>query len=96
MKYLVNENAYTISYVELRELYQTYKALNNEEFKRRLPEVLHFACICAFYKEIPTHICLSDEGVIHQLVHLLHLTDEEPLIKVAEIREQFNKELKLA
>tara|TARA_R100000541_G_scaffold56859_1_gene66547 strand:+ start:224 stop:514 length:291 start_codon:yes stop_codon:yes gene_type:complete len=96
MEYLVNNKKFTISYKELKSLYNDFVNLTDEEFKKRLPEVIHFACICAFLKEIPTSNCLSDEGVIHQLAHLLHLTDEEPLIKVAEIREQFNKELKLA
>ena len=35
---------------------------------------------------------LSDEGLIHQLIHLMHIPDE-PLINVIAIRSQFEAEL---
>lgn len=68
--------------------------MSDAEFMSSLPDVLHFACIAAFIKEMGREV-LSDEGVIHQLVHLMSITDE-PLIDLRAVRRQFAEQLQIA
>lgn len=93
--YLVDGNFYSLSYSALKDDYTRFSMMTDTEFLLKLSEILHFACICCFLKEIPTSVCLSDRGIIHELVHLLHLKDcnGRPL---AEVRELFNNQLRLS
>ncbi len=93
--YLVNDRKYGVSYSDLRERHISCCAMTDAEFVGKLPEVLHLACIIAWFKELPTDHVLSDEGVIHQLVHLLHIPSCE-LVVLADVRKQFAEDLKLA
>ena len=94
MEYLINENKYNLSYVELRDKYNEICSLSLQSFLARLPEVLHLACVISFLKEVPSYNTLSDEGLIHELVHLLHIPNE-PLVCAEKIKKQFEEEMKL-
>jgi len=94
MEYLINGNKYNLSYVELRDKYNEICSLSLQSFLARLPEVLHLACVISFLKEIPNEHIVGDEGLIHELVHLLHIPDE-PLVCAEKIKEQFETEMKL-
>ena len=83
-----------VSYQELRGLYLNITEMSDNEFMSKIPEILHVACIIAWFKEIGRDATLSDVGIIHQLVHLLHIPDE-PTIVLSEIRNQFNTLLEL-
>jgi len=87
---------YALSYQELKEHYTLFCEMSDDEFNTKLPEIIHFACIVCFLKEVPSYICLSDTGIIHELAHLLHFKDhDEQPVKLAEIRKQFEIDLKL-
>lgn len=94
IEYKIGKNKYGLSYSELKEYYILHKEMTDEEFIKNLPSALHLACIICFLKEIPTYLCLSDNGVVHELVHLLEHGETE-LIKLSQIRKKFNKQLKL-
>lgn len=95
MQYLIEGDKYILHYQELKEQYILHIAMSDEEFMKNLPSALHLACVICFLKEIPTYICLSDKGVIHELTHLLqHGTDE--LIILKDIRKVFKQQLKLS
>lgn len=91
MEYLVAGHKYSFSYSELKEDYERFRAMRDEEFLKQAINALHFACFVCFVKEVPSYICLSDVGVIHQLIHLINpSTRETALGELREIREMFN------
>lgn len=94
MDYLVNGRTYVFHYQNLKDKYNYFKSLTNEEFLKELPAVLHFACYVAYVKELSNEVTISDEGIIHELIHLLHIPDEL-LIDINKIRKKFNKLLEL-
>jgi hypothetical protein len=94
MTYLSGKTQYNFVYSDLRELFNKYSAFTDEEFMVNLIEILHFSCFVCYLKGYETETTLSDEGIIHQLVHLLHIPDE-PVIDLQEIREQFNNLIKI-
>lgn len=65
------DGLYVISYSSLREDYRRYVAMSDDEFKRNLVQVLHFACVTCWLKEAKAQHVLADNGIIHELVHLL-------------------------
>lgn len=95
MTYSVGNNKYYLSYNNLQERYLEVVNYTDEQFKTNIIEILHLACIISYFKELPAECTISDEGIIHQLVHLMHIPNE-PLIDLTEIRNQFNTLLKLA
>lgn len=78
LEYRDNGKTYSFSYSDLREHYQRYRAMTDDEFFKRktLTAALHFAVYASFIKELPTSMVLSDEGLIHQMVHHLHIGKE--------------------
>jgi len=94
MKYLSEGATFDLSYQELRERYFEFCEMNDQSFIDRLPEALHLACIICFLKEIPTYVCLTDKGIIHELVHILSNTGTTT--GLGEIRDLFKKTLCLA
>lgn len=95
MEYIVEGKTYNLSYSDLKEKYINISELSIDKFLLVLPEVLHLTCIISFLKEVPTYNTFSDTGLIHELVHLLHIGDE-PLVNAEKIRQQFINEMKLS
>jgi hypothetical protein len=93
MDYLVNGHKYKLSYRQLKEHYNQFCDMTDEEFLKNLPGAAHLACIICFIKEIPTSSCLNDEGIIHQLIHLIDIPSTKK--ELPEIREEFRRELQL-
>lgn len=94
MEYTVDGSTYTLHYQELREKYNELCSVSDEEFMKKLPEALHLACVICYLKEVPTYLCLSDKGIIHELVHLLHIP-EGNTATLRDIRKLFEFWLKL-
>lgn len=94
MEYIVNDSLYSWSYSEMKRDYERICLLTDEEFISDLKNILHLACFVSYIKELGSDSTLGDEGIIHQLVHLMCLDD--PIIDIKEIREQFETLLKLA
>lgn len=94
MEYLVEGLRYSLSYKDLRKRYNEMIELSDEDFLERLPEALHLACVICYLKETPIEHALSDMGVIHELVHLLHIK-EDTLADLPRIRLVFKNVLEL-
>lgn len=94
MEYLINGNKYNLSYTDLRERYDEICSLSLQSFLARIPEILHLTCMISFLKEVPSYSTLGDEGLIHELIHLLHIPNE-PLVCAEKIKKQFEEEMKL-
>jgi hypothetical protein len=93
MEYLINNNKYHLSYKELQEQYWLYCRMSNDDFIKNLSGALHLACVILWDKRASIDV-LNDEGLIHQLIHLLDIPNE-PLIRIQNIREDFEQHLKL-
>lgn len=93
MEYLVGEKKYNLSYSDLRERYHEFCNLSDDEFKSRLSEILHFACIVSYLKELPNECTVSDEGIIHEISHLMCFIHTFGELKL--VREKFGKLLRL-
>jgi hypothetical protein len=94
MDYLVEGTIYGLDYQELKKTHEEMCALPDNRFLKKLPEAIHLACIISFFKELRTCDVLSDEGIIHELVHLLSGT--EVTTTLDEIRKEFKQKLKLS
>ena len=92
MKYLVNGNHYSVKYSELKGHYDTFCKMEDEEFMKELTNALHLAVMICWFKDTPSEYSLGDEGIVHELVHLLTNTNVRTLV---EIREDFEIILKL-
>ncbi len=86
---------YSLSYSDLREKYNEFVAMSDYEFKEKCVAALHLACVICFLKEIPTQYCLSDRGIVHELVHWLHIGDNNTT-SFSDIRELYKTQLQLA
>lgn len=97
MNYTIAGREYSASYQGLREEHTRFVGMTDKRFLKELPAALHFAVFVCWFKELPASQVLSDEGIVHQLAHLIHLKGE-PLVmaRLGEIRELFNKQLQLA
>lgn len=94
LTYKVNNSEYQVSYKELKEWYETVRSYSDAEFVLKLPEIIHLTCMLCWFKEVPMDQVIGDEGIVHQLAHLLHIPNE-PIINLVEIRNQFNNLCKL-
>lgn len=93
MIYNLDNKKFELNYNKLKEQYNYFCSLSNEQFLMEIKEALHLAVIICFLKEIPNEKCLSDTGIIHELVHLL---TPDPIHDLEEIREKFKTDLKIA
>lgn len=96
LEYKVDNHTYGFSYKELKEEYFKHIEMSDKKFMENLPSALHLACFICFIKEVPTYICLSDKGIIHELTHLLQHGQTDAVINLKDIRKLFKKQLKLA
>ena len=90
--YKVGNKRFLYDKKSLKFSFNTYKEYSNEEFLENIVDILHFAVFACWLKEIPGDDCLSDDGIVHELVHLL----KENTIKhvdLEKIRTKFNKTL---
>lgn len=91
-----SDGKYVISYSSLREDFQRYSAMSDDEFRGSLIQVLHFACVVCWFKEKQAQWILSDVGIIHELVHLLEGFYQDNDAQFQKIRQLFNEECQLA
>lgn len=91
--YTLENKTFKLSYSELRAEYKKFCAMSDSDFMDNLKDALHLSCIICYLKEVPAYVCLSDVGIVHQLVHLL---DTEPMVELAEVRREFEEVLKLS
>lgn len=94
IEYLSGSNTFSLSYKELKNQYHIFCEMSDKDFLNEIPDALHLACLICFLKEIPTYVCLTDKGIIHELIHLLK--KDQTTTELKEIRELFKITLELA
>ena len=94
MEYIVEGKKFGLSYKELKWKHHDICQLSDEEFMKNLVDAAHLACMICFLKGTPTEACLSDTGIVHELIHLM--TPGQTTTPLKEIREKFKKELELS
>lgn len=95
IEYIEDGHKYTFSYSETKEHYYRICNYTDTEFKENIVEILHIACFICYLKEVGIGV-LGDRGLIHELVHHLHLKDEPLNQSIHELRSQFQTICKLA
>lgn len=85
---------FSLHYAELKQEHARVCMMDDEEFMTNLPEVTHLAVAIAYTKELGLDETLGDCGIIHQLLHLMHIPGE-PQIVLADIRQQYKTLLML-
>ena len=93
MEYSLENKRYSLQYQDLKSEYLSFCNMSDEQFIDNIEKALHLACIICYLKGFGNSV-LADNGIIHELVHLLDL--ETTIIDLREIREQFEEVLKLA
>jgi len=97
LDYLIENHRYVLEYSKLKEDFERYHAMHDEEFLNNLIPVLHFVCVVSYLKETPGQVLTNDEGLIHQLVHLLdEQTKPDALHELRAIRMRFDSLCRLA
>lgn len=91
-KYKDNNKEFYLDVNMLKEQYLDFFYMTDEEFQENIYDALHFACYVCFLKNIPTKDILSDEGLIHSLVHLLSKSTRK-FVEIKQIRKKFNEML---
>jgi hypothetical protein len=94
IEYLSDGKKFLMSYQELKEHHYRISCMTDEGFLNNLTDALHLACFICYLKEIPTYVCLTDTGIIHELVHL-SISPDTAVNQLHDIREMFNKLLEL-
>jgi hypothetical protein len=65
--------------------------MTDRQFLKNVVPALHFVCIVSYLKATPGYVLTNDEGLIHQMVHLLDKNTREAVTpRLKEIREQFD------
>ena len=77
MLYKVGEREFALDFKSLEYSYQSFTIMSDEEFMENIIDVLHYACYVCWLKNIPTKECLSDDGIIHELIHLAKNTTKQ-------------------
>lgn len=95
MDYLVEGKRYILSYSDLKTDYLDYVSMPDDQFFNDIPKVLHFVCVVSYLKEIPSNILVSDEGIIHQLVHLLDGTSNDTNFNVERVKRRIRRDFKV-
>lgn len=89
-----SKNEYGLSFEELEEEFVALVEMNDNNFFKNISRAIHFAVFICYIKQIPSYLCLADEGIIHELVHLLQHGKRGGIKKFSSIRKQFKRELK--
>lgn len=86
---------FSLSYQGLREEHERMVALDDAAFLLQLPAAAHLACIIGWLKELGPNATIGDCGIVHEIVHLMHLGLEESTTGLDEIRGSFAHLLRL-
>lgn len=95
IEYIVDDKKYSLNYQELCEKYHEFIGLTDRQFRERLPEAMHLACIISYLKGINANNLVSDQGLLHLIAHQMHIP-QHTTSEFREMRRQFKLFLKLA
>lgn len=74
--YFLDDMRYGFNLESLVNDYNRYSKMSQKEFEDNLPRILHFAVFVAFYKNLNSVETISDNGILHTLIHLLQFREE--------------------
>jgi len=89
-EYSIGETKYVFDKKRLKHLYNKYLNYSDQEFQDDAIDILHFACYVSWLKEIDANELLADDGLIHELVHLLKQNTRN-YVNIETLREKFDK-----
>tara|TARA_R100000951_G_scaffold47698_2_gene40689 strand:+ start:804 stop:1103 length:300 start_codon:yes stop_codon:yes gene_type:complete len=69
-QYEIDNKKYVLDKKTLNYLFSKYINFSDDEFTEHIIDILHYATFICYKKNIPSQSCLSDTGIIHQLIHL--------------------------
>lgn len=87
-KYKIGNKEYKYNPSLLRMHYEEFTDMSDADFIQSISRVLHFACFMSFVKNLSHIDTLSDQGIIHELVHLAN-ENTRKYSNIKEIREKF-------
>ena len=93
-EYKVGDTNYIFDKKNLKRLYTKYINMSDEDFVDNAIDVLHFTCYVSWIKEIDGDKLLADDGLIHELVHLLK-PGTRICVNIETLREKFDELLVL-
>lgn len=94
MEYIIENKRFSMDYQDLKKTYEEIIKYSDTEFLDNIPRILHFCSFVAYIKNIPTSTIHSDDGVIHELIHILN--DVELVNDLKRIRDDFEMIFKLS
>ena len=89
-EYKVGDTNYVFDKKRLKRLYTRYINYSDQEFEDDVIDILHFTCYVSWLKEIDHNQLLADDGLIHELVHLLKQSTRN-YVNIEKLREKFDK-----
>jgi len=89
-KYEIGNKTYNYDPNTLRFHYHSFTIMSDEEFMENIFSVLHFACFVSFVKKLSHIDTLSDQGIIHELVHLGN-NGTKKFTNLSIVREKFEE-----
>lgn len=87
---------FAFSYKELKAQYEAYELLTDEQFMADLPNILHFVVFVCWFKQLRAKDVLADDGLVHELVHLICLDGYDAGSTIATTRRLFTDTVRLA
>lgn len=94
-EYKIGKTKYQFDYDMINFQYNTFKKMNNDEFIDKILDAIHFACYVSYIKKLDTEQTLSDQGIIHELIHLTK-ENTRKYQDISKTRKKFNKLLKIS
>lgn len=86
-----NGKQYHLSYQELKEDYARFLRMSDAEFLQNLLHAMHFACVVSYLKELPAEGLVSDQGLLHEMIHVLLFGVDSPDVDLTALRAQFEE-----
>lgn len=88
-KYLVGQKTYNYDYQSTRLYYVEVVNFTDEEFIENTKEILHFSCFLSYVMNLDNEDTISDDGIIHELIHLL-CPGTKKFVDLDKVRKKFN------
>ncbi len=92
IEYEVEGREFSVNISDLCLEYKEICSMSNIDFMNKLPKVAHFCCIVFYIERGKDREFVSDKGLLHEIIHLMHIP-EEPMINLMEVREKFQLDM---
>lgn len=71
------EHFFSLSLKELAQEYSEILQYSDAEFREKLPNIAHFACIACWINNKSKNETIGDMGIVHELIHLMCLPETD-------------------